>query len=86
MLHIVLNVNKGRYDAEEVIRALDEFYGGAIEGAKADPLHVDEDKFLRIRCVDVIRNKMDCRIEIKKGRQDKANGRSAKEQPVKEPS
>lgn len=56
LVHIALNKKKNTYRTEDVIKKLDDFYHSAIEKAKADPLHVDEDEYLSIRCVKVIGN------------------------------
>ena len=52
--YLKLNIDKHKHKAPDIIKAVDDFYHDAIKKAKADPLHVDEDKFLRIPCIDVI--------------------------------
>jgi len=63
LLYIVLNIDKSKCKAENVIKKLDDFYYTAIKNAKADPLHVDEDKFLNIPCVTVIADSIGCKAE-----------------------
>jgi hypothetical protein len=58
LIHIAENKKKNTYNPEDVIAKLDNFYYSAIERAKADPLNVDEDKYLSIPCVKVIQNKV----------------------------
>jgi len=55
LVHIALN-KKGAYNTEDVIKKLDDFYYSAIEKAKADPMNFDEDEYLKIPCVKVIKN------------------------------
>ena len=54
LAYLKLNMNKNKHKAPDIIKALDDFYYSAIKRAKADPLHVDEDKFLNIPCISVI--------------------------------
>lgn len=54
LLHIALDTDKNKYKAEDVIKKLDNFYYMAIEKAKKDPLHNDEDMYLKMPCVSVI--------------------------------
>ncbi len=54
LLYVVHDVDRDTNRPEGLIARLDEFYYGAIRDAKADPLRVDEDEFLKIRCADVI--------------------------------
>lgn len=56
LLYVVHDVDKKKIKPTDVIKALDDFYYGAIKEAKQDPLHFDEDESLKIRCVDVITN------------------------------
>ena len=59
LLYIIHDVDKNTNKPEDVISRLDEFYYGAIRDAKADPMQVDEDEFLKIRCADVISKHLD---------------------------
>jgi len=54
LAYLKLDIDKNKHKAPDIIKTLNAFYYGAIEKAKADPLHVDEDKFLRISCISVI--------------------------------
>ena len=54
ILHMATGKKKSAYDSEEVIKKLDDFYYGAIEKAKKNPLNFDEDRSLRVKCVSVI--------------------------------
>ena len=56
LLYIALGTKKGSYDSGDVIKKLDDFYYGAMERAKKDPLNVDEDDYLKVKCVDVIKD------------------------------
>ena len=64
LLYIVLGGAKNKYKAEDVIKMLNDFYYTAIKEAKADPLRVDEDYFLKIRCVDVISRQLNYKDEL----------------------
>ena len=67
LVYLALNVDKDKYKPEIIIKMLDDFYYTAIKEAQADPLNVDEDTYLKIRCVDVISNHLNCKTEIMKG-------------------
>jgi len=54
LVYAIYGVDKNRNKPVDLIKNLDSYYYGAIKEAQADPLHVDEDEFLKIRCVDVI--------------------------------
>ena len=54
LLYAVYGIDKNKNKPVDLIKSLDGFYYGAIKEAQADPLHVDENEFLKIRCVDVI--------------------------------
>jgi hypothetical protein len=54
LINISFGEKKGTYKPDEVIKKLDDFYYGAFERAKADPLNVDVDDSLEIPCVEVI--------------------------------
>ena len=56
LVYAVYSIDKKNNKSADLIKTLDDFYYGAIERAKADPLHVDEDDFLKVRCIDVIRD------------------------------
>jgi hypothetical protein len=54
LLHVALNKKKNNYNAEDVIKKLDDFYYSAFDKAKSDPMNFDEDEYLRIPCVKVV--------------------------------
>ncbi len=58
LLYVVHGVDKNKNKPDDIIKALDDFYYGAIKEAKADPLGCDEDASLKIRCVSVIANRL----------------------------
>jgi len=54
LLYAIYGIDSIKNKPVDLIKTLDDFYYGAINKAKADPLHVNENEFLKIRCVDVI--------------------------------
>lgn len=54
LLYVIHGVDKSKNTPVEIIKRLDDFYYGAIAAAKKDPLNVDEDDSLKVRCVDVV--------------------------------
>lgn len=58
LVYVVYSIDKKKNKPADLVKTLDDFYYGAIERAKADPLHVDEDDFLKVRCIDVIKDKI----------------------------
>jgi hypothetical protein len=57
LLDISLGVKKGTHKPEDVIGKLDDYYHSAFERAKKDPLNVDVDDYLAVKCVKVITEK-----------------------------
>ena len=57
LLYVIHGVDKNKHTTGEIIKTLDDFYYGAINAAKKDPLRVNENDSLKIRCVDVITKK-----------------------------
>ena len=54
LYYVIHGADKKKFPPEYIISALDDYYYSAIERAKRDPLAVDEDDFLKVRCVDVL--------------------------------
>lgn len=54
LVYVVHNIDPKKFPPDAIIKKLDDFYYGAINRAKADPLHVDEGEFLKVKCVDII--------------------------------
>ncbi|MFA6432194.1 MAG: hypothetical protein WCV91_07440 [Candidatus Margulisiibacteriota bacterium] len=54
LLYAIYGIDKNKNAPVNLIKTLDDFYYTAIKKAIADPLHVNENEFLKIRCVDVI--------------------------------
>lgn len=59
LLYVIHDVDRRTNGPDSIINRLDDFYYGAIRDAKADPLRVDEDDFLKVRCADVITKHFD---------------------------
>lgn len=54
LFYAVYGADRNKNRPADIIKTLDDFYYGAIKKAQADPLRVDEDDFLKVRCVDVL--------------------------------